>query len=190
MTASWEPTSRASVQGRSSSLRNILGFEAWGEREERAGGQAGRELTMGVKWCQGKEKKQAKSAVAEGRTQMYGHAGCSHQQPCHLSLPAQVSVSPTPPQPTATISSWFLPPVQRSLWRTSLPIQRGRETHLGSICLLPNRGGSKESRGSRDVRHHPKLEMSQRPDKGSNQHSWDQLEQKWARMTKPPAEGN
>lgn len=37
--------------------------------------------------------------------------------------------------------------------------------------------------------HHPKLEMSQRPDKGSNQHSWDQLEQKWARMTKPPAEG-
>lgn len=39
------------------------------------------------------------------------------------------------------------------------------------------------------MRHHPKLEMSRRPDKGSNQHSRKQLEQKCARMTEPPAEG-
>ena len=41
MTASWEPTSRARVQGRSSNLRNILG---WGldERERRVLGVGGR----------------------------------------------------------------------------------------------------------------------------------------------------
>lgn len=48
MTASWEPTSRASVQGRSSSLRNILGSglrrkrgEFWGQAGEE---QASREI--------------------------------------------------------------------------------------------------------------------------------------------------
>lgn len=90
------------------------------------------------------------------------------QQPHLLSLP----VSSTPPKPSAAIYSLSLPPSSEApLGNLPSNLEGKRQTNLGSNCLLPDHGGCRGSRGSRDVRHHLTLEMSQRTEKSSIQYS-------------------
>lgn len=171
------------MQGRSSSLRNILGCEVWGGREDSSGGrQEGNKPAETIRRDEGGagvKEKQAKNKVTERSAQGHGHR--SHatgrdrmlsQQPHLLSLPAQVSLSSTPPKPSAAIYSLSLPPSSEApLGNLPSNLEGKRQTNLGSNCLLPDHGGCRGSRGSRDVRHHLTLEMSQRTEKSSIQYS-------------------
>lgn len=79
MTASWEPTSRASVQGRSSSLRNILGVRSReGEGNSGARQEESKPAERSVGRVEGgarsKEEKEAENKVTEGSTQVHSHA--------------------------------------------------------------------------------------------------------------------
>lgn len=115
---------------------------------------------------------QRRCATMQG--QEVGH-NLNRTQPCHLSLPARVSLSSTLPDPLllATLGPHLqvrgTPHVfQRRLWRTCRPMERERKTHLGSSCP-PDHGGSRGPGGSSDVRHYLKWEMPQRTEKASIQ---------------------
>lgn len=175
MTASWEPTSRASVQGRSSSLRNILGSglrkergEFWAQAGEE---QASRDHQLRTKVVpRVKEEKRRRSKSQKGAhrcTVMRGkETERNHQQPylppvisspsltlLHL-LPEPLRPTTLRPHPQGCLH--HSGPFQRSLWRTTLPILEGGGgwTHLGSSCLLRDHGDFRGSRGGRDVRHY------------------------------------
>lgn len=189
MTASWEPTSRASVQGRSSSLRNILGSglrrergEFWGQAGEE---QASREIiSYEPRWCQELRGKDAKSkghrrehTGVQSCTEKKQNVTTSSPTTCHFQPKFH---SPPPPLQTTQANYSQSPPPRmltsfRSFSKESLenlpPNFREGWTHLGSSCLLRDHGDFRGSRGGRAVRHYLKLEMSQRTEKGSIQHS-------------------
>jgi hypothetical protein len=91
MTASWEPTRRANVQGLSSSLRNILKRSGEGERGVLGGG---RKKSKPVRRLAGRDEGGARGQRGKtGRKQSHRNTGlqsvtlgkeiprCNHQQP-------------------------------------------------------------------------------------------------------------
>ena len=206
MTASWEPTSRARVQGRSSNLRNIL---CWGldERERRVLG-GGRKAACQQRdhWVlmkvvgRGKEEKGKEQSHRREHTPIQKEIECNHRQ---AAPPVTPSLSFTLPHP----SHHLLSPHPRECLHHSGP--KAIPEH--SLENIPSnfRGGEKDSprfklssSGSWGLQEVPGEQRCEALYKIGNvtedrdrlhparqQQSWDQLEQKWSRIASHPQRG-
>lgn len=176
MTASWEPTSRASTQGRSSSLRSILGCEVWGGTEHSSGHR--RDQSQSAEIFQEGGRKPHRCGSGKGKRYRRAPSGPTT---CH-SRPKFHSPPPLPhPRSVPT------PPPSEELLETSLPTERGEETDSPRLKLSSSR-----SWGLQGVPGKQRCEASSKTGKVTGdgalqQRSRHQLEPKWPKITKPRA---
>lgn len=135
------------------------------------------------------EGKHAEELVTRGSTRVCSpHGGRDRLLPPAAPPPFPAQVSPSSSSPTRSCTALSPHPQVRGRGVSGEPRFQFRGRDSPRFKLSSSRSwGPWGSRGSRDVMHYLKLEMSQRP--AGQRSSWDQLEHKGARMHWPPRRG-